>query len=65
MEYSGLNMLQVLELPCDLYQAIYRRTTIDKMMSTKEGREYLEQCERFNTTELDDETFDTLNEIFK
>ena len=58
MEYTGLNMLEVLNLPIDFYMAVVRRATLDRLEATKEGREYLEQCERLNAKTVDTEALD-------
>lgn len=43
----------VLELPCDTFLLMAKNHFIDEMNSTKEGREYLEKCERLSTTDID------------
>ena len=53
IEYSGLNYHQALALPCDVFLLMVRNHYIDELNSTEAGREYLEKCERLNTTEID------------
>lgn len=53
IEYSGLDYNKVLLLPCDVFLLMVRNHYIDELKSTQEGREYLEKCERLNTTEID------------
>ncbi len=53
IEYSGLNYNQVLQLPCDVFLLMVRNHYIEELQSTQEGREFLDKCERLNTTEID------------
>ena len=53
MDYSGLNIHQALELPCDMYRLIVKNATIDKLQQTEEGRKYLADCERMKKTTPD------------
>lgn len=49
-DYSGLNFLQAQELYCDEFRLLLRDAFIHKMRQSKEGREYLEDCKRFEIT---------------
>lgn len=49
-DYAGLNFLQVQDLDCDEFRLILRDAFIYKMQQSKEGREFLEECKRFETT---------------
>ena len=53
MEYTGLNMKEALELPCDLYMLCRKNAIVSKLMQTEEGREYLESCRTAKQTEPD------------
>lgn len=53
MDYSGLNIHQALELPCDMYRLVVKNATIEKLQQTEEGRKYLADCERMKKTTPD------------
>ena len=55
IEYSGLNFYEVLNLPTDTYLLMLKNHYLDELNSTEAGREYLEKCERLNTTQPDRE----------
>lgn len=43
-EYTGLSVLDALNLPCDLFLLCRKNYIVDLYNQTPEGREYLEQC---------------------
>lgn len=45
MEYTGLNLWEVLKLPCDLFMLCRKNAVIEKLQRTEKGREYLQDCE--------------------
>lgn len=53
MEYTGLNMHEALELPCDMFMLCKKNQEIYMLMQTEEGREYLEECRIANQSEPD------------
>lgn len=53
VEYTGLSMKEALELPCDMFMLCVKNHTVDKLMETDAGREYLEDCERLKQTRMD------------
>jgi hypothetical protein len=53
MEYTGLNMLEALELPCDLFMLCRKNGTVKRLMQSEEGREYLESCKAAKQTKPD------------
>ncbi len=53
VEYTGLNMAEALALPCDMFMLCVKNHTIDRLMETEAGREYLEDCERLKQTRMD------------
>lgn len=53
MDYTGLNIHEALDLPCDMYLLAIKHATIDKLSQTEEGRKYLADCERLQTTSPD------------
>lgn len=53
VEYTGLNMLEALELPCDMFMLCYKNRVIEILQQTEQGREYLEDCERLRQTKMD------------
>ena len=55
IEYSGLSFNEVLDLPTDLFMMMLKNHYINELNSTPEGQEYLEKCNRLNTTTIDKE----------
>lgn len=53
IEYTGLNINEVLNLPCDMFKLSLKHATISKLSQTEEGRKYLEDCERLKRTSPD------------
>lgn len=51
--YSKMSYNDVLDLPVDIFLLMRKNYIIDKLKETKEGREYLEKCERLKITEPD------------
>lgn len=52
-EYGRLSFWEALALPCDLFQLMLKNSIVDELQKTKEGREYLADCERLEATEPD------------
>ena len=52
-EYARLSLWEALEMPCDLFMLCYKNWTVDRLNQTPEGRQYLEDCERYSQTKLD------------
>lgn len=61
IEYSKMNYMEVLELPCDLFLLMRKKFIIDRLNETEDGRQYLEDCERYSKTNMDRKK---LKEIF-
>lgn len=53
MDYGHLSYYEALELPCDIFMLMMKNSTIDTLEQTEEGRKYLSDCERLNTTSID------------
>lgn len=53
IEYSGLSFNEVLDLPTDLFMMMVKNHYINELNATPEGQEYLEKCNRLNTTSID------------
>ena len=53
IDYSGLDYHGALQLPCDVFMLMVKHSVIDSLMQTEDGRKYLEDCERLNTTTID------------
>lgn len=53
VEYTGLNMHEALALPVDMFMLCHKNWTIDRLMQTEDGREYLKDCERLKQTTMD------------
>lgn len=52
-EYAGISIREALELPVDLYMLCHKNWTIDRLMQTQEGRDYLDDCKRLRQTKMD------------
>ena len=52
-DYTGLNFLEIEELPIDTYFLLLRDAFIYDRQKTEAGREYLENCWRLEQTEPD------------
>lgn len=52
-EYSGLNFLEIEDLPIDTYLLLMRDAFINKQNQSEAGREYLEKCWILEQTEPD------------
>lgn len=61
IDYSGLNYNEVLELPFDIFLQMRRNSYVDALMQTEDGRKYLDDCERYQTTDMD---IDGLKKLF-
>lgn len=60
-DYGNFSIHDALNLPCDMFLLMLKNATIDELMQTEEGREYLAKCERLNNTSID---LDSLLETF-
>lgn len=54
-EYSNLSFWECLELPLDMFLLMRKNYVLDKLSKTEEGRQYLEDCERYKKTDIDAE----------
>lgn len=53
IDYLNITISDVQEMPIDLYLYFMREANIHKLMQTKEGREYLDNCWRMEQTKPD------------
>lgn len=53
IDYLNITIFDVQEMPIDLYLYFMREAYIHKLMQTKEGREYLDNCWRMEQTKPD------------
>lgn len=53
IDYLNITIFDVQEMPIDLYLYFLREANIHKLMQTKEGREYLDNCWRMEQTKPD------------
>lgn len=53
IDYLNITIFDVQEMPIDLYLYFMREANIHKLMQTKEGREYLDNCWRMKQTKPD------------
>jgi hypothetical protein len=53
IDYSKLDYHKVIKLPLDVFMMMRKNKVIDNCMKTEEGRKYLADCKRLNTTEPD------------
>ena len=53
IDYLNITIFEVQEMPIDLYLYFMREANIHKLMQTKEGREYLDNCWRMEQTKPD------------
>lgn len=53
IDYLNITIFDVQEMPIDLYLYFMREANIYKLMQTKEGREYLDNCWRMEQTKPD------------
>lgn len=60
-DYGNFSIHDALDLPCDMFLLMLKNATINDLMQTEEGREYLAKCERLNNTSID---IDGLTETF-
>ena len=52
-DYSGLNFVQIEDLPIDVYLLLLRDAFIYRQERTEKGREYLTNCWRLEQTKPD------------
>lgn len=52
-DYSGLNFIEIEDLPIDVYMLLLRDAFIYKQEQSEEGRKYLTNCWRIKQTEPD------------
>jgi hypothetical protein len=53
IDYLNITIFDVQKMPIDLYLYFMREANIHKLMQTKEGREYLDNCWRMEQTKPD------------
>lgn len=53
IDYLNITIFDVQEMPIDLYLYFMREANIHKLMQTKDGREYLDNCWRMEQTKPD------------
>lgn len=53
IDYLNITIFDVQEMPIDLYLYFMREANMHKLMQTKEGREYLDNCWRMEQTKPD------------
>lgn len=53
IDYLNITIFDVQEMPIDLYLYFMREANIHKLMQTKEGREYSDNCWRMEQTKPD------------
>ena len=53
IDYLNITIFDVQEMPIDLYLYFMREANIHKLMQTKEGREYLDNCWRMEQPKPD------------
>lgn len=53
IDYLNITIFDVQEMPIDLYLYFMREANTHKLMQTKEGREYLDNCWRMEQTKPD------------
>lgn len=53
IDYLNIRIFDVQEMPIDLYLYFMREANIHRLMQTKEGREYLDNCWRMEQTKPD------------
>ena len=53
IDYLNITIFDVQDMPIDLYLYFMREANIHKLMQTKEGREYLDNCWRMEQTKPD------------
>lgn len=53
IDYLNITIFDAQEMPIDLYLYFMREANIHKLMQTKEGREYLDNCWRMEQTKPD------------
>lgn len=53
IDYLNITIFDVQEMPIDLYLYFMREANIHKLMQTKEGRKYLDNCWRMEQTKPD------------
>lgn len=53
MKYTGLNLHQVLDLPCDMFMLCLKNGRVEHLMQSEEGREYLNSCKAAKQTTPD------------
>ena len=53
IDYLNITISDVQDMPIDLYLYFMREANIHRLMQTKEGREYLDNCWRMEQTKPD------------
>lgn len=62
IRYGGLSYHEAMALPCDLFQLMVKNSVLEELEQTREGRQYLADCRRLETTEPD---LDSLRKLIK
>lgn len=57
IDYLNINYFQALELSSDVFLLALKNHYISELNESEEGRKYLADCKRLNTTELDIDAF--------
>lgn len=52
-EYTRMSLMEALDLPCDLFLLCWKNSIVERLGQTQEGRQYLEDCERYRQTRPD------------
>lgn len=53
MDYGRISYNEALDMPIDLFLLMKKNATLDRLRSTPEGRQYLEDCRRLAQKEPD------------
>lgn len=48
-----MSILAAMELPVDLFALCLKNWTVNRLMQSEEGAEYLKDCERLRQTKMD------------
>lgn len=48
-----MSLGDALDMPVDLYMLCYKNSLVDRLMQSEEGRQYLEDCQRYRQTKPD------------
>lgn len=59
-QYARISIHEALQMPVDLFALCYKNWTVDRLMQSEEGREYLKDCKRLRQTTMDIEGLNKL-----